>query len=88
MLTEQDTNLADDAARYALENLKTGTQLGWHNPESGNSGKVTPTATWFVEERDQYCRSYEEVIRIGKREQRYNDIACRNERGVWVSASS
>ncbi|WP_426416694.1 RT0821/Lpp0805 family surface protein [Aestuariirhabdus sp. LZHN29] len=87
-LDSQDSQLADDAARYALEKLATGKRLQWNNPDSGNSGEVTPTATWYVAERGQYCRAYEEVIRVGDQAQRYRDIACRNERGVWVSKTS
>lgn len=84
-LSEQDTQLADDTARLALETLPSGQTRTWFNPTSGNRGDVTPGATWFIESRGQYCRAYQERIFIGQQTARYEDVACRNARGVWVA---
>ena len=85
LLSQTDIQLADAAASYALENLLSGQRWSWSNPETGNSGLVRPKRTWYVEERGQYCRAYEERITAAERTGEFSDIACRSASGEWNS---
>ena len=86
-MSATDTALADEAAQQALENLKSGKTLRWENPETGNGGSVVPVKTYYNDAKRTYCREYRELIFVGDRSERYADIACRNPRGRWVSAT-
>lgn len=83
LMSESDIMMADRAAAYALEHMMSGQRWSWNNPQTGNSGLVRPQSTWFVEDRGQFCRSYEELVRVGARSQEFNDVACRDDQGKW-----
>ncbi|MCB1859733.1 MAG: hypothetical protein KDI63_15775 [Gammaproteobacteria bacterium] len=87
LMSERDKALADQAAQEALEYLQSGKVLRWENPQSGNSGIVVPERTYYQKSQRKYCREYREIITVGNRSERYSDIACRNNKGNWVSAS-
>jgi len=84
-LTAEDNRLADQAARYALENLPSGASWSWQNPATGHTGTVKPLRTWISKQPRRYCREYQEDIEVSGRSERFTDVACRNERGVWVT---
>ena len=69
-------------AQNALESTTTGTQSKWINPDSGNSGTVTPTRT-FQTSSGQYCREFtQEIIIDGRKDEAYG-TACRQDDGSW-----
>ena len=63
-LDQKDKEMARQAAQQAFENARTGEASAWHNPDSGNSGNITPTRT-YQEPSGQYCREYEQDIIVG-----------------------
>ncbi len=81
-LTCKDEQQVNSANQRALETQPTGTPVAWNNPDSGNSGTVTPTKTYQTQE-GQYCREFQQTITVnGKSEQGYG-TACRQPDGSW-----
>jgi surface antigen len=78
---------ADRAAYYsasqqALETAQPGQALPWQNPQSGNSGTITPS-NYYQNANGQYCREYTQTINVGgQREEGYGK-ACRQQDGSW-----
>ena len=71
-------NRAQDQAQTA----PVGTPISWSNPESGNSGTVTPTR----EGRDatgNQCREYRTTVKVGGKEEEAYGTACRQPDGSW-----
>ena len=82
VLDQRDRRLAAETAARAFETAPTGSSVPWTNPDTGNSGSITPTRTW-QEPSGQYCREYQqEVIVGGQKEQAYG-VACRQPDGSW-----
>ncbi len=69
-------------AQYALENAPTNTSTAWRNPDSGNSGAVTPVET-YRRKGGEYCREYHQTVRIGGEIQQAYGTACRQPDGSW-----
>ena len=74
--------MAREAAQQAFESGQTGTSVAWQNPDSGNSGSVTPTRTYQLA-NGQYCRQYRQDIQIGNETHQTTGTACRGADGSW-----
>ena len=81
-LDDRDKKMAAQAATQAFEKNQTGQPTVWNNPETGNSGSVTPTKTYQLA-TGQYCREYTQTITIGGEPQKSYGTACRQEDGTW-----
>ncbi len=81
-LDDRDKRMAAQAAQDAFENGRTGEARVWNNPDSGNSGSITPTKTYQIA-NGQYCRRYTQEITIGGEKHETHGTACRNADGVW-----
>lgn len=81
-LDDRDKRMAAQAAQAAFENGRTGEAQVWNNPDSGNSGSVTPTQTYQIA-NGQYCRRYTQEMMIGGEKHEDHGTACRNADGVW-----
>jgi len=80
-MDEYDRQMAEKSSRQALEFAPAGNSVEWKNPDSGNSGSITPTKTF--KEGGRYCREYaQEVIIAGKQQKAYGK-ACRQPDGNW-----
>ena len=70
------------SATQRAETAPIGQKITWSNPDSGNSGTVTPTR----EGRDTtgaQCREYHTTVNVcGKQEEAYG-TACRQADGTW-----
>ena len=66
----------------SLESMPTGNTAAWNNPDSGNSGTVTPQRT-FQTARGSYCREYQQTISVGGRTEEAYGTACRQPDGTW-----
>lgn len=82
-LDETDWNKAEDAAQESLETDADGESTTWSNPDTGNSGSVTPTRTWETR-HGQECREFETTILTDDEEQTATGLACRDDDGVWT----
>jgi len=80
-LDNRDKEMAAKAARQAFENNRTGQASTWNNPDSGNSGTVTPTRTY--QQGGQYCREYQQSITVGGEKKQAFGTACRQPDGSW-----
>lgn len=81
-LDNADKAAMRQSAQYSLEATKTGHTSNWSNPDSGNSGTVTPTKTYQTAE-GEYCREYQQTVTVaGKTEEAYG-TACRQPDGSW-----
>jgi surface antigen len=81
-LDDRDKQLASQAASRAFEQNRTGQANVWNNPNSGNSGSVTPTKTYQLA-NGQYCREYSQAIVIGGEQHQTYGTACRQADGTW-----
>jgi surface antigen len=81
-----DRARANQAATQALEAIPSGRSVTWHNPDSGNSGTVTPIRTYQTA-NGQYCREYQQTIIIGGERQQSYGTACRQLDGSWKIVS-
>jgi surface antigen len=85
-LDQRDKQLAAQNAQNTFENARTGQTSTWQNPDSGNSGTITPTHT-FQNATGQYCREYQQTIKVGGETQQGYGTACRQADGSWKIVS-
>ena len=77
-----DRQRAGKAEQAALEYNRAGVATSWRNPDTGNSGRVTPkSATQMAS--GEYCREYEHEIVVDGRTEIANGTACRQTDGNW-----
>jgi surface antigen len=81
-LDERDKRLAAQAAQQAFENGRVGQATAWTNPDTGNSGTITPTRTKQLAD-GQYCREYKQTIVVGGEQHQTYGTACRQPDGTW-----
>ena len=81
-LDARDKQMAAQAAQQAFESSQAGQPTVWNNPDSGNSGSITPTRTYELA-NGTYCRQYEQTITIGGEPQQSYGTACRQPDGTW-----
>ncbi len=82
-LNERDQELAREAADEALENGKTGNTDTWSNPDSGNSGSVTPVSDSYETVSNEECRDFESTVTVEGETEVAHGRACRQEDGSW-----
>ena len=85
-LDAQDRRIAAQKSQNALESVPSGTTTTWHNPDSGNSGTVTPTRT-YQDNSGQYCREFQQTITVGGKQEQSYGTACRQSDGSWKIVS-
>jgi surface antigen len=81
-LDDRDKRMAAEAAQRAFESGRTGQAVAWSNPDSGNSGSITPTQTYQIA-GGQYCRRYTQDITVGGEQHETHGNACRQPDGSW-----
>lgn len=81
-LDKADMAYYDKTSQYALEENKTGQVATWTNPDSGNSGSITPTRTYQLAD-NSYCREYTQTIIVGGDPVESYGTACRQPDGSW-----
>jgi surface antigen len=85
-LDARDKQLATQAAQQAFENSQTGKPTVWNNPDTGNSGTITPTRTYQLA-NGTYCRQYQQTIMVGGQQEQAYGTACRQPDGTWAIQS-
>ncbi|HEV7367898.1 RT0821/Lpp0805 family surface protein [Arenibaculum sp.] len=77
---------ADQAAagRAAMQaySAPVGQTISWSNPDSGNSGTVTPVREGRTQ-TGAYCREFQQTILVGGRSERAVGQACQQADGSW-----
>lgn len=82
-LDEQDRQQAEQVAQGSLENNKSGVSSSWNNPDSGNSGTITPTNTYQTADGSD-CRDFESTITVDGKTETALGRACRQPDGSWL----
>ncbi|MEM1138534.1 MAG: RT0821/Lpp0805 family surface protein [Pseudomonadota bacterium] len=80
-LDERDRQLAGEATLDALDGASDLETVWWDNPQSGNSGGITPTTT-FVS-RGQECRIFDTELTVDGETAGGRGQACRMADGSW-----
>jgi surface antigen len=73
---------ASETQQAVLEKNKDGQPSTWNNPNTGHSGRVTPTSTQHASS-GEYCREYEHEITVDGRKEIVKGTACRQNDGSW-----
>lgn len=81
-LDKADMQYYNQTSQSALENSRTGVTSAWNNPDTGNSGTITPTRT-YQNPTGGNCREYTQTINIGGQIERGYGTACRDANGSW-----
>jgi surface antigen len=74
------------AAQRAFETTPSGQSVAWRNPDTGNSGTLTPMRTYQASS-GQYCREYQQTITVGGEKQQAYGTTCRQPDGSWKIVS-
>ena len=59
-----------------------GQTIAWSNPQSGNSGQITPLRDGYSPS-GQLCREFNQTISVGGQRQQGYGTACRQPDGSW-----
>lgn len=70
-------------AQYSLEYSPSHETTKWVNPDSGNSGSLTPIKTYQTGS-GEYCREYQQTVQIGGKTENAYGTACRQPDGSWM----
>lgn len=81
-LDNADRAMLQQTSQRALETAQTGQALPWNNPQTGNSGTVTPKAP-YKNPQGEYCREYTQTIKVGGKTEQAFGKACRQPDGTW-----
>ena len=81
-LDKADRQYAQRTAQNSLEFNQTGQAQAWKNPDSGNSGTFTPTATYRLDNGTD-CRDFETTIYVDGEKESGIGRACRRPDGTW-----
>lgn len=73
-------------ANHQAHSAPLGEEISWNNPESGNSGSVTPTRDG-KDTAGRYCREYQQTIYVGGQQETGYGIACQQPDGSWEIVS-
>lgn len=73
-------------ANYQAHNAPLGEAITWNNPESGNSGSVTPVRDG-KDTSGRYCREYQQTIYVGGQQETGYGVACQQPDGTWEIVS-
>ena len=82
-LSCKDQEMASTTAQQTLETQPTGTQVAWKNPDSGNSGTVTPVRT-YQQADGTPCRDFKQIVTADGETMHLEGTACRQTNGTWV----
>jgi surface antigen len=81
-LDKADLKYYEQTSQYSLEETKTDQTSEWANPDTGNSGTITPTRTYQLAD-NTYCREYTQTINVGGKTVEGYGTACRQPDGTW-----
>lgn len=81
-IDEGDRMAADAAARRAYLDEPVGRTVTWANPASGHEGTIV-TLRDGTDSTGNYCREYQQTVKIDGRSQRAFGTACRRPDGSW-----
>ncbi len=84
-LDKADIAYANQAQNRAYA-APVGQTISWNNPDTGNSGTITPTRDGYSNS-GRYCREYSQTIYVDGRQQTAYGTACQAPDGSWQLAN-
>ncbi len=81
-LDERDKLLMARTTQTTLEKTRSGRTSEWRNPDTGNSGTITPEPVYKSASGGQ-CRPFTQTITVGGKQETAKGTACRNPDGTW-----
>ncbi len=81
-LDRADMAYMNQSQQTALETTPSGSSTSWSNPDSGNSGQVTPRRT-YQNDSGTYCREFQQTVTVGGNTESAYGTACRQSDGTW-----
>lgn len=81
-LDRADRQYMQSTTQQTLETAPIGKTSTWVNPDTGNSGAVTPTST-YKNQDGRYCREYQQTVTVAGKQQQAYGTACRQPDGTW-----
>lgn len=75
-----------DRAEKQATSAPIGQEITWNNPQSGNSGSITPVRDG-KDSDGRYCREFQQNIVIGGKTEKGYGHACRKPDGSWEIVS-
>lgn len=81
-LDRADRGYFENTAQASLDHNAAGTTSRWLNPNTGNSGTITPTRH-YQRNDGSFCREFTQTISIAGEDQEAYGTACRDANGVW-----
>ena len=81
-LDNADRQYMQQTSQQSLEYAPSGQTAVWRNPDSGNSGTITPVSTYQTSSGG-YCREYQQTVQVGGQSQDGYGTACRQPDGSW-----
>lgn len=85
-LDRADKQYMSNAVQGA-QSAPLGEPISWSNPDSGNSGDVTPTKDGYTDS-GKYCREFLQKIYIDGKEESAYGVACQQPDGNWKIVNS
>ena len=89
-LDRVDKQMMARTTHNTLENSPIGSTSNWNNPDTGNSGTITPTKTYRCagtscasQTTSGYCREFQTTVTVGGKVQNAYGTACRQPDGSW-----
>ena len=80
-LDKLDRQMLNQTSYTALEKIPSGVSTGWNNPNTGNSGTITPLKTYQTD--TGYCREFQTTVNVGGQVKNAYGTACRQPDGSW-----
>lgn len=81
-LDRADKVAMERSTQNALETAPSGQAVAWRNPDSGNSGTITPQPA-VQTNTGEFCREYQQTIVVAGRSEDAYGTACRQPDGSW-----
>lgn len=81
-LDERDRSYMQSSTQKALATAPAGQTSRWSNPDSGNSGTITPQRN-FTNNQGQTCREFQQSITVSGQTETGYGTACRQPDGTW-----
>jgi len=81
-LDRADRLFMQRSVHQSLQASRTGTSATWTNPDTGNSGTVTPTRT-VQTASGRFCREFQQTVTIGGKTESAYGTSCRQPDGSW-----
>ncbi|MBL4614876.1 MAG: glycine zipper 2TM domain-containing protein [Magnetovibrio sp.] len=81
-MTSTDKHFSKRTTEDTLEYGKPGQTVSWSNPDSGNSGSITPDQV-YANDKGENCRQFETTVSVEGEDRTATGTACKSSDGQW-----